>query len=512
MNTFQLADLFTDYAVLQRNQEIAIWGTGKNNSTIIVTIGKIQKKVLVSNGKWKLIFQPMEAMNQVTMKIESDCKTDQAILFEHIAIGEVWLSSGQSNMWFPLKYDEDYRKQTDGLREDYLIRFYDTPRISYEGQKYYTDDSGLRGWRSIKKDVQENLSAVALYYAMKLKEALCVPIGIIECNWGGSTASTWIQEQYLTGRLEVYKEEYEKNRLDQEINSYNQKVEEAVKWGQTKQHKILFDKLLFGIQSEEEQREVEELKSKEIGLPLGSKHPYRPGGLYHTMLKHIIPYSIQGVIWYQGESDSHHPELYKELFTALVHCWRTLWNRQIPFLTVQLSSFSQWCGLTGDKFPIIRELQEQASKELEQVYMICSMDVGMEYDIHPKRKKTIGERLAGIARNKIYGETILCESPEVSKIEWESNKIEVSFHSVGTGLYTNSEHIDGFEVFSQKEHITIERICVLEDKIVLYLSEEVKKGEGYLMIQYAWKPYLSIDIYNSADLPIKPFKKRIDLY
>lgn len=136
---------------------------------------------------------------------------------------------------------------------------------------------------------------------------------------------------------------------------------------------------------------------------LGPHSPGRPGALYHNMVEKIAGFSIRGVLWYQGEADDSHAELYGKLFTELIKCWRRSWGYDLPFLFVQLAPFKKWLGEVGDRYPILRKQQEKVSKTVKDTWMTSIMDAGMEYDIHPKDKKTVGRRLALLALGKIYG-------------------------------------------------------------------------------------------------------------
>ena len=115
------------------------------------------------------------------------------------------------------------------------------------------------------------------------------------------------------------------------------------------------------------------------------------------MLERIMPYSLAGFLWYQGEEDEQYSGSYRELLGMMIGEWRALWSENLPFLIVQLP---QWIdGKTaadGDdpmRWPVLREAQWDAAQSIDNVYAICTIDCG-EYDnIHPLDKRTPGDVL-----------------------------------------------------------------------------------------------------------------------
>ena len=117
---------------------------------------------------------------------------------------------------------------------------------------------------------------------------------------------------------------------------------------------------------------------------------------------------MRGVIWYQGESDAPKEAVYRSVFGQLIKCWRELWQEQFPFLFVQLAPFEGYRFMGGSQYPIIRECQQQVADQVENVGMAVITDCGMRYDIHPKNKKLVGERLALQAEKRVYNIPVVC--------------------------------------------------------------------------------------------------------
>lgn len=160
----------------------------------------------------------------------------EEIIYKDICIGDVWVAGGQSNMEFSLRGSLHGREETAAANFEW-IRYYHFPRIAYA--KEDMDNANLPAeWKVCTSDYAGDFSAVAYHFAKNVHQALNIPIGIIGCNWGGTSAACWMSEKYLREdeQLGVYLEEYYaqiKNVNDEEYNLqnniYNQKVQKYIK-------------------------------------------------------------------------------------------------------------------------------------------------------------------------------------------------------------------------------------------------------------------------------------------
>ena len=150
------------------------------------------------------------------------------------------------------------------------------------------------------------------------------------------------------------------------------------------------DRMMYGISKEELEKSFQKM-AESGGNKVGPWHEWRPSGLYHMMVQNIAPYTVKGVIWYQGESDEEHPDIFADMIEGLVKCWRREFKQELPFLMVELAPFGEIIGNGGKYYPRLRDQQVKAAEKLDHVYLVSSGDVGSEDDIHPKEKKPIGE-------------------------------------------------------------------------------------------------------------------------
>lgn len=222
------------------------------------------------------------------------------------------------------------------------------------------------------------------------------------------------------------------------------------------------------------------------------------------MIQKIAPFSVKGFLWYQGESDADHAEIYDQTLSALISCFRRVWkDEELPFLFVQLAPFRKWLNCTGEGFEIVRQRQETVSKTVPKTGMISVMDLGDEYDIHPKFKMEVGRRLALLARGKVYGETLLCESPEFSAASLKDRQIILSFHHARGGLIGDIHSRDAFVITQGNQLLGIEACVLTGEQLILLLDHSPQ--DLPLHIAFAMQDYCPVHIWNKAGLPLKPF-------
>jgi sialate O-acetylesterase len=268
--------------------------------------------------------------------------------------------------------------------------------------------------------------------------------------------------------------------------------------------------------------------------PKSCKNPYRPGGLYECMIKRLLPYSLRGFIWYQGESDDHKPYFYEKLFGTLIHKWREDWcDEKLPFLFVQLpghrykqdKDFKHWC--------LIRQAQEKVFTGIKNTGMACALDLGDFNDIHPRGKKVVAERLALGAMNVAYNlieETDafapkLKDALSVSGENGACGKVVLTFDFVKDGFVVREDK-KRLEELRQMEEIAGEKLAedftgfeIAGEDGMYYPAEfefdkcdcskiilSSKKVENPVNARYAWFNYGPVTIFEKNGLPLAPFR------
>lgn len=496
-----LAPIFSDHMVLQRRKPIRVWGHCGLDDKVSIRIGQKEAVAIIQQGYWTATLPPMEAMANAELNVVSS--SGEQIKVRNVAIGEVWIAGGQSNMEFRFKYDSEAEKVLTAANHS-DIRYFETPKISFAGEEFDEEINPFGKWRTYSPENAADFSAVALYFALRLIEELQVPVGIIACTWSGTSAAAWLSEKYLsveTG-LHIYLQEYQEAIKDLDIDEYEEQVSSCRQLYLLPSIVAALDKMNAGTATEDTYRTLAPLLDSPFIKRLGPKHYNRPNGLYHTMVKEIAGYAAQGVIWYQGEADAPKAFLYDKLFTALIECWRETWEDELPFLFVQLAPFRDF-ECNGEGFPYIREQQERVSKYVRKAYMASIMDVGMEYDVHPKLKRPVGERLALLALGKVYGQNILCEAPEVDQLIMDGNCIQITFRHAGDRLVIKGDELNGLKVTAAQRPVPY-TTQVKDNNLNIILKEQITSGET-INIRFACSAYEEVNLYNSANLPAKPF-------
>lgn len=232
-----------------------------------------------------------------------------------------------------------------------------------------------------------------------------------------------------------------------------------------------------------------------------------PSLLYNAMLNPLIPYAFEGVLWYQGESNSSRAQQYKKAFPLLITDWRKKWNQgDFPFYFVQLSSFNANNGNSnkGSMWAELREAQSQTLK-LPNTAMCITTDIGDPIDIHPKNKQDVGKRLAAIALKNVYKQNIICTGPTYKSMEIQGDKIVVSFDNLGSGLSTPDKYgyVKGFEIAGADKVFYFAKAQIVNDKVVVF-SEKVSNP---VAIHFGWADDASDNnLYNKEGFPADSFR------
>ena len=499
----KLARIFQDGMTFQRQKPIVIWGSSDCEQTLNIAInGIIVMSGVTVSGDFRLTLPPQEAAENCTFLISG--ATDQ-IRLTGVDIGEIWIAGGQSNMEFQLRYDAEGPEQIAAAFDPHC-RFYDVGEFAFEGEEAdgFKDTRGWDRWMSLDRENAEFFSAVGYYFTKQLRKKYQVPVAIVGCNWGGTTAATWQDKARLRADsdLSVYLKEYDAGLAKINLATYEAEDRKARRAMAKPQARESMDKLMYGTASKMIMAAMSIIVRATMNKPLGPHDANRPGGLYEAMLSKISGFSCRGVIWYQGESDAEHARIYGKLFASMIRCWREAWQDDLPFLFVQLAPFGHWMGIGGENYPLLRRQQEWVSKNVPGTAMASIMDAGMEKDIHPKRKRPVGERLALLAQGKVYGGDILCEAPELAAAEHMQDTLKLRFINTGSGFAVKGGKINALQVFANGREVKSFTAAASAD--LLTIQTPALMGMR-ATVKLAEVPYCEVNLYSSAGLPAKPF-------
>lgn len=492
MTKLTLPALFRDGMVFQRQKPICVWGQAEAADCVTVALGEASAIAQVLDGQWRTYLPPMQAGTGFTLTIAAG---DQTLAIFDVAVGEVWLAGGQSNMEFLLRDDAEHTEACAYADAD--VRCYEVPKVAYDGQENDRDYSQVGIWRKAGPGDSEYFTAVGFYFARKLREALPVPVGIINCTWGGTSGSAWVDESCLTGELAFYLNRAAEAR---------KKIDAATEKDEYKKIQQMIDALppMNAAVNDHPLVADDAMKAamEHMNLyNLCAYSPFRPCGLYRTMLLPIVPYTVRGIIWYQGESDEYFGGLFEPLTRALIRKWRALWQEDLPFLMVQLASFEYM--MEPLNFVPIRQMQQRIAEDTPHVRLVCAMDAGLRYDIHPKNKRPIGERLALQALHYVYDLPLLSDSPAFQTVRKTEDQLVLSFR-YGEGLHVKGEQPQTIDLIVDGQAVENPKVIVKNDCLVV--ASPMLCEARSATVRFAWHPFCEDNVYNRADLPVLPFE------
>ena len=238
-------------------------------------------------------------------------------------------------------------------------------------------------------------------------------------------------------------------------------------------------------------------------VPLPTYYHNYPSLLYNAMIAPMVPYGLKGVIWYQGESNTDHAYLYRDLFPAMIEDWRIQWGQgYFPFLYVQLANFQRREEAPSESD--WAELREAQLFTLDQpnTGMAVIIDIGEARDIHPQNKWDVGRRLALWAKKLAYGQTLETSGPLYESASIANGKATLSFTHTGSGLKAEGGKLAGFAIAGEDKVFYWAQAEIKGDQVIVW-SENVPNP---VAVRYAWANNPEATLYNKEGLPASPFR------
>jgi len=615
----RLPRLVSDGMILQRDVPVKIWGWASSGEKVILNFKNQSFETVTSgDGKWQITLPAQKAGGPYEMKVSGS----NSIVLQDILFGDVWLCSGQSNMETTMsRVSPLYGKEIETCANP-KIRFFQVPvRWNYNSPQQ--DIQGGK-WEETNPQSILKYTAVGYFFARDLYEKYKVPVGIIQCAAGGSSAESWISEE----SLKVFPEQYNiakqlsdtttmRNLLSSEQSAQRKWFNELGKsdlgqkgttwltpqlddsdWSafqlpsSFKEAGMDFNSGVIWVRKDIELPEnfagkpalleigtivdsdsvfingkfvgttgyqypprrytiaPEILKSGQNNITvrvvsqsgngafikekpyqltvdgqtfdlkgswkyrIGAKcgpcpsttfFPGKPLGLYNAMLYPIVNYSLKGMVWYQGESNAERASEYKTVLSTLIGEWRRLWNQgNQPFLFVQLPDFMEPKNEPSEGDWATLRNQQLKTLSVPNTAMVVTIGLGEKNDIHPLRKKEVGQRLALTAEKLAYNEKKLVASgPIYQSMKVKGNTIELNFSDCGSGLTTNDcKELKHFAIAGADKKYLWAKAEIKGNKIVVW-NDAVSKPA---VVRYAWADNpAGANLYNKEGLPASPF-------
>lgn len=446
----ELAKIFSNGCVLQRNKPIKIFGTGSGFVSVTLDGDTVSKTF---NGEeWLLTLPAKKAGGPFNMTV---IMNDETVVIDEVYIGEVWIMSGQSNMSF--MFWEMYKRGvaiSDFVISPYMHYF----KTTVDG--YLNFDKNASSWlKCTKTNIMSQYSILSYYFLLYLsKKYEGIHIAALNGSRGWTRIESWIPEKYIDG-----------TELDLDRSIKNLAPASDIANGR------LFD---------------------------GYIRPFTP-----FVSNGVIWYQGESNI---GKDET---KFYSELLNCLITAWRNEFSENLPFLIVQLTAYgdSMWPNMKLEdilKLPIsakacrfarIREQQLLANKTINNTYLITTIDTGEFYQIHPTGKDIIAKRLSVAASNIIENKNDEYTGPLYKSAIIEDDKIIIDF-THNDGLYIDGV-LDWIAICDKDNVYYPAEYKIIDNKLIVF-NKDIKNPK---CVKYAFSNWAVGGLYNSLGFPASPF-------
>lgn len=510
-----LPPLISDNMLLQ-SSKAAIWGKADPGEKVTVKLGQtVGTATAGKDGRWRVQLNGLKPGVPGEMTVTGKNK----LMVHNVAVGDVWVCSGQSNMEMTVAkgpwcgYGGALNADQEVAAANYpKIRMFIVPKKPSE-----TPVEDLPGkWEVCTPENLPHWSATAYFFGRQLHQDLGTPIGLLHTSWGGTSAQAWTPSEALQADPDFKKTYYDPRQ--KEIADYPMLKEK-------------FDKETLpaweaAVAAAKAEGKPEPRKPRGPIPPNGAP---TPGALFNGMIHGATPYAIKGAIWYQGESNAADYLRYRRLLPAMIDAWRTAWHQpNFPFYIVQLANFmspspepvdSNWAGL--------REAQWFTAANHPHTGMAVAIDIGDEKNIHPANKQEVGRRLALAAEAKTYGKPIVSSGPAFDRAVFEGNSVKIFFKpGTAIGLATSDgQPVKSIAVAGEDKKFVWAEAKIVPSEVAPAKPVKGKKAktatpskeqilvvtappgiEKAVSVRYAWANNPAVNLVNQAGLPAVPFR------
>ncbi len=477
----ELPSFFSDGMVLQQQSQAKIWGWLDEGGEISVHFaGQTEQSQTDEQGRWEVSFEGLQATNEGSDLLITDGTSEKVI--QNVVVGEVWIASGQSNMELAVAKSNNAEEEITAS-DDPLLRVYVSKNISHAEPQI--DLAGE--WEIASPESTGGMTAVGYYYAKKLRQELSIPVGILECSWGGKPIEGFTSEEALNKVPELSPIlDRKKTALETwtEEKAATNFVEATAKWerrGKKGRKPVLEPDPLF--------------------------NPQLHTNIFNGMIAPIAGYSARGVIWYQGENNANNgtEHLYEELLGCMITDWRERWQSDLSFYYVQLANFRKVITEPGAESPwvVVQDEMRRALESIDKSGMAVTNDIGETSDIHPRNKQDVATRLARWALAQDYGkEGVVKSGPLYRKAQKEDNRFIITFDYAEGLKSRDGGSLQRFEIQSEDGTWAWAQTQIDGDQVIVW-SDEIQNPK---LVRYAWASNpQGANLVNGEGLPASCF-------
>jgi sialate O-acetylesterase len=478
----KLPALLGDHMVLQRGRSVPVWGKAAPGEKVVVKFaGQTLNAVADGKGDWSVKLAPLVVGEPQDLQVIAGNR----VTVRNVVVGDVWLCAGQSNMGLTVAQANN-AKQTIAAANNSSIRLFRVGRLIASEPSQDTRGS----WSVCSSKSVADFSAAGYYFGRKINQALKVPVGLIDCSFGGTPIDAWVSRPVLEP-LFNYRKELAK--WDKIVADYPQVKRAYV------------EKLVDWREQERAAKAAGRPPTPPPQAPPALAMMGRPASLFNGMIAPLVPFAVRGVIWNQGEADIGLAPKYRVLFPAMISDWRKRWlGGDCPFYFVQLHNFVLPGQQSGrSHLAELREAQT-AALGLSHTGMIVALDMGgSDLSIHYTNKQGVGDRLAEAVLSAEFGSGKAACSPTFDSATVESDKICLRFKHADGGLAgKGGQVLNGFAVAGPDGRFTAANAVVNADTVMVS-SPSVPRPT---FVRYAWADNPNGNLVNGLGLPAAPFR------
>lgn len=443
----KLPKFFADGMVLQQQTECKLWGTAEAGKSVKVKTSW-DKKAYTAKADEMGCFSLHVTTPQAGGPYEITFNDGKETRLTDVLIGEVWVCSGQSNMEMQMKgfKGQPVEGATEELMQcnDPQLRLFTVKRNA----SLTPVDDVTGQWNEATPASVRDFSATAYYFGKSLRKQLGVPVGLIATSWGGSACEAWMKPEWLQN----------------------------------------FEKVVIPSTKEDVKKRQQRC----------------PTALYNGQLHPLIGYGMRGVIWYQGEDNIPRYDFYAPLFARMIEGWRSEWKQgDFPFYYCQIAPYD-YSLISWEQYnsAYLREQQMKAEKMVPNCRMAVLMDAGLEYGIHPRKKREAGERLALLALSNTYEVKGLPDFAVYSNVEFQGDTAVVAFDRSKEWVYfEHGPSSPNFEIAGEDRVFHPAKTWISRNRVYVK-SDEVKHP---VAVRYAFKDWVEGDLMHDG-LPVSSFR------
>ena len=521
-----LNGIFKDRMVFQWGADIRVFGSSSTECLVCVQLLKDGKKVSESQVltdadlKFTATLPPVDMPGgpyqfKIQSRVKSQSKWTSEQIINDCYAGEVWIAAGSSNMEYPLARSA-YAKYTVESVPATDIRFYNVPAAGFMDEAQRAAEEASE-WIDIDGETCMDMSAVSFYFAREIEARIDCKIGIIGCFMARTSISCWLSEECLMSTRDGRKmkksfDVHAESLTDEEFDIMKVEYESDVEMYEARLKAILNEDpyITYGAAREK-------IGDSPSNLPVGYKAERHPGAVFECMVKRIIPFTVRGVIFYQGEADcDERAPLYGQVFASMIEEWREEFlDLDLPFIFCQLPMYiskeRRFMDYDDFAWAKLREQQQTVANEVHDTYMAVLADCGEFDNVHPADKKTPGKRIAAMALKFVYGfRDVPALAPYIIDAR-RGDGVEISFGGdfLLLNLTTGFDSDDtGFEVAGEDGEFHKAAATVdFDGRTVLLNCPQV---EFPVKVRYGYFSYGATPLYADNGLAATPFSVSVE--